>query len=164
MDTMKAVVCTKYGPPEVLRIAQYEKPVPRDDEILIKIRATSVTNSDIFIRSSKVAPRLLIPFRIMIGIRKPRKEIIGEVFSGIVTQVGSKIRRFRVGDQVYGLTGFSLGAYAEYKCMKEVDSKQGCVAIKPQNISFEEATSAAYGGLLAFQFLNRRIFSPIKKF
>lgn len=163
METMKAAICTKYGPPEVLKIAQYPKPVPREDEILIKICATSVTNSDLFIRSSKVALRLLIPFRLMIGIRKPRKAIIGEVFSGIVTQVGSKIRRFRVGDQLYGLTGFSLGAYAEYKCMKEVDSKQGCVAIKPQNISFEEATSAAYGGLLAFQFLEPANIQPHQK-
>ena len=125
MDTMKAVVCTKYGPPEVLRLAQYKKPVPKDDEILIQICATSVTNSDLFIRSSNVSLSVLIPFRIMIGILKPRKAIIGEVYSGIVTGVGSKIRRFHVGDQVYGLTGFSLGAYAEYKCMKEVDSKQG---------------------------------------
>lgn len=99
----------------------------------------------------------------MIGIRKPRKAIIGEVFSGIVAQVGSKIKRFRVGDQLYGLTGFSLGAYAEYKCMKEGDSKQRCVAIKPQNISFEEATSAAYGGLLAFQFLEPANIQPKQK-
>ena len=91
METMKAAICTKYGPPEVLRIAQYPKPVPRADEILIKICATSVTNSDLFIRSSKVSWRLLIPFRMMIGITKPRKEIIGEVFSGIVAQVGSKV-------------------------------------------------------------------------
>lgn len=163
MDTMKAVICTKYGPPEVLRIAQAEKPIPREDEILIKICATSVTNSDLFIRSSKVSWRVLIPFRMMIGIRKPRKEIIGEVFSGIVTQVGSKITRFQVGDQVYGLTGFSLGAYAEYKCMKEGDSKQGCVAIKPQNIGFAEATSAAYGGLLALQFLEPADIQPNQK-
>ncbi|MFN8488933.1 MAG: NAD(P)-dependent alcohol dehydrogenase [Caldilineaceae bacterium] len=163
METMKAAICTKYGPPEVLRIAQYQKPVPREDEILIKVCATSVTNSDLFIRSSKVALGVLIPFRMMIGITKPRKEVIGEVFSGIVTQVGSKITRFHVGDQVYGLTGFSLGAYAEYKCMKEVDSKQGCVAIKPQNISFEEATSAAYGGLLAFQFLEPAAIQPKQK-
>lgn len=163
METMKAAICTKYGPPEVLKIAQYPKPLPREDEILIKVYATSVTNSDLFIRSSKVALRLLIPFRLMIGIRKPRKAIIGEVFSGIVTQVGAKITRFRVGDQVYGLTGFSLGAYAEYKCMKEGDSKQGCVAIKPQNISFEEATSAAYGGLLALQFLEPADIQPKQK-
>ena len=155
METMKAVVCTKYGPPEVLRIVQYKKPIPKDDEVLISIYATSVTNSDIFIRSSKVALRLLIPFRIMMGVRKPRKEIIGEVLSGVVSEVGSKITRFHVGDHVFGLTGFSVGAYAEYKCMKEVDSKQGCLSIKPKNITFEEATSAAYGGLLAFQSLEK---------
>lgn len=163
METMKAVVYTNYGPPEVLRIAQYAKPIPKADEILIKICATSVTNSDIFIRSSKVSPQLLIPFRLMIGIRKPRKAIIGEVFAGIVDEVGAKITRFRVGDPVYGLTGFSLGAYAEYKCMKEVDSKQGCVAIKPHNISFEEATAAAYGGLLALQFLEKAALQPNAK-
>jgi NADPH:quinone reductase-like Zn-dependent oxidoreductase len=163
VETMKAVVCTKYGPPEVLRIVEYKKPIPKDDEVLINICATSVTNSDIFIRSSRVSLRFLIPMRIMIGIRKPRKEIIGEVLSGIVAEIGSKITRFHVGDRVYGLTGFSLGAYAEYKCMKEVDSKQGCLSIKPQNISFEEATSAAYGGLLAFQFLERADVQPNEK-
>ena len=163
METMKAVVCTKYGSPEVLRIVQYKKPIPKDDEVLINIYATSVTNSDIFIRGSKVSLQFLIPMRIMIGIRKPRKEIIGEVFSGIVTEIGSKITHFHVGDHVYGLTGYSLGAYAEYKCMKEVDSKQGCLSIKPQNISFEEATSAAYGGLLAFQFLEKADIQPNEK-
>jgi NADPH:quinone reductase-like Zn-dependent oxidoreductase len=163
VETMKAVVCTKYGPPEVLRIVDYRKPIPKDDEVLINICATSVTNSDIFIRSSRVSLRFLIPMRIMIGIRKPRKEIIGEVLSGIVAEIGSKITRFHVGDRVYGLTGFSLGAYAEYKCMKEVDSKQGCLSIKPQNTSFEEATSAAYGGLLAFQFLEEAGVQPNEK-
>lgn len=163
MDTMKAAICTRYGPPEVLQIVQYQKPVPRDDEILIKICATSVTNSDLFIRSSRVLPQLLIPFRIMIGIRKPRKAIIGEVFSGIVAQAGAKITRFHVGDPVYGLTGFSLGAYAEYKCMREFDSKQGCVALKPHNISFEAATSAAYGGLLALQSLEPAHIQPGQK-
>lgn len=163
METMKAAICTKYGPPEVLKLSQYKKPIPRADEVLIQICATSVTNSDIFIRSSKVAPQLLIPFRLMIGITKPRKAIIGEVFAGVISAVGSKIRRFRVGDQVFGLTGFSLGAYAEYKCMKEIDSKQGCLAIKPKNLNFAEATSAAYGGLLAFQFLEPVQVQPQQK-
>lgn len=163
METMKAVVCARYGLPDVLKIARCQKPIPGDDEVLISIRATSVTNSDIFIRSSKVSPRLLIPFRIMIGITKPRNAIIGQVFAGVVAQAGSKIRRFQLGDQVYGLTGFSLGAYAEYKCMKEADSKQGCVAIKPHNISFEEATSAAYGGLLALQCLEQADIQPRQK-
>jgi NADPH:quinone reductase-like Zn-dependent oxidoreductase len=163
METMKAVICTKYGPPEVLRIAQWPKPVPRADEIRVRICATSVTNSDIFIRSSQVSLGVLIPFRLMIGIRKPRKAIIGEVFAGLVDEVGAQISRFRVGDAVYGLTGFSLSAYAEYKCMKAVDSKQGCVAIKPSNLSFEDATAAAYGGLLALQFLEKAALQPNDK-
>jgi NADPH:quinone reductase-like Zn-dependent oxidoreductase len=152
---MKAIICKKYGPPENLEIVEYKDPKPKDDEVLIKIYATSVTNSDLFIRGSNVPFRMLIPFRLMIGISKPRNEIIGEVFSGIIEKVGTKIKRFKIGDQVYGLTGMSLGAYADYKCMKEIDSKKGCIAIKPSNISFEEATAAAYGGLLAFQFLEK---------
>lgn len=152
---MKAIFCTKYGPPEVLQIKEYAKPIPKKDEVLIKIYATSVTDSDIFIRSSKVALGILIPFRLMLGIRKPRNPIIGEVFAGEIEFAGSDIKRFKVGDQVYGFTGFSLGAYADYKCMKEKDSKRGCLAIKPKNISFEEATSAAYGGLLAVQFMDK---------
>lgn len=155
MDIMKAVICTKYGPPEVLQIQECNKPIPMKDDVLIRIYATSVTDSDIFIRSARVPLRILIPFRIMMGIRKPRNPIIGEVFSGEIEFAGSDIKRFKVGDQVYGFTGFSLGAYAEYKCMKEKDSKRGCLVIKPINVSFEEATSAAYGGLLALQFLDK---------
>jgi NADPH:quinone reductase-like Zn-dependent oxidoreductase len=160
---MKAIICTKYGSPDVLKIVEYKKPVPKDDEVLIKIYATSVTNSDIFIRSSNIPLKFRIPMRIMIGITRPRNEIIGEVFSGEVVQIGSKIKRFHVGDQVYGLTGLSLGAYADYKCMKEIDSKQGCIALKPKNISFEEATSAAYGGLLALQYLEKGNIQPKQK-
>jgi NADPH:quinone reductase-like Zn-dependent oxidoreductase len=155
MSTMKAVVCRKYGAPDVLQIAENKKPIPKDNEVLIKIYGASVTNSDIFIRSSKVPLRLLIPMRIMIGITKPRNEIIGEVFAGVIESAGSEIKRFAAGDRVYGLTGMSLGAYADYKCMSEKDSKRGCIAILPKNISFEEATSAAYGGLLALQFLEK---------
>jgi NADPH:quinone reductase-like Zn-dependent oxidoreductase len=160
---MKAIICKKYGPPENLEIVEYKDPIPKNDEVLIKIYATSVTNSDIFIRSSNVPYSMLIPFRLMIGISKPRNEIIGEVFSGVIEKVGSRIERFKVGDQVYGLTGMSLGAYADYKCMKEKDSKKGCIAIKPSNISFEEATAAAYGGLLAFQYLEKGNIHPNQK-
>jgi len=159
METMKAIVCEKYGLPEVLKIAQRKKPMPKKNEMLIKIYATSVTNSDIFIRSSHVDPQLIVPFRLMMGFTRPRNPILGEVFSGVVESTGSGIWRFGVGDHVYGLTGFSLGAYADYLCMKETDSKKGCVALKPKNISFEEATSAAYGGLLAFQSLEKRNIS-----
>ena len=160
VETMKAAVCTRYGPPEVLKVVERRKPVPRDDEVLIRIRAASVTNSDIFIRGSRIPLLMLVPMRIMMGIRKPRNEILGEVLSGTIEAIGPRITRFHVGDHVYGLTGFSLGAYAEYKCMKDVDSKQGCLAIKPRNLSFEEATSAAYGGLLSFQFLEKAGVQP----
>jgi NADPH:quinone reductase-like Zn-dependent oxidoreductase len=160
METMKAIICEKYGPPEVLKIEQRNKPIPEKDEVLIKIYAAAVTNSDLFIRSSHVPLRMLIPFRLMMGLRKPRHSIIGEVFSGEIEFAGSEIKRFKAGDRVYGLTGFSLGAYADYKCMKEIDSKQGCLALMPKNIGFEEATSAAYGGLLAFQFMEKKEMAP----
>lgn len=160
---MKAIICKKYGPAENLEIVEYRKPIPEDDEVLIKIYATSVTDSDIFIRTSNVPISVLIPFRLMIGIFRPRNKIIGEVFSGVIEQIGTRIKRFKVGEQVYGLTGMSLGAYADYKCMKETDSKKGCIALKPNNITFEEATSAAYGGLLAFQFLEKGNIQPKQK-
>jgi NADPH:quinone reductase-like Zn-dependent oxidoreductase len=155
METMKAIICTRYGPPEVLRIGERPKPVPKVDEVLIKIYATSVTNSDIFIRGSDIPLAFRIPMRLMIGIRRPRNPIIGEVFSGEIEFAGPEIKRFKAGDRVYGLTGYSLGAYADHKCMKEVDSKRGCLAVMPKNIDFEEATAAAYGGLLAFQYLEK---------
>jgi len=152
---MKAIVCKKYGGPEVLKLEEVAKPTPNDNEVCVKIHATAVTNSDIFIRGSKLPFPIIIPFRLMIGIFKPRKSIIGLVFSGEIESIGKNIRRFKPGDNVYGLTGFSFGTYAEFMCMKEKDSKSGCITIKPGNISHEEATMAAYGGLLAFQFLEK---------
>ncbi len=152
---MKAIICTRYGPPEVLQLREVEKPTPKDDEVLIKIRATAVTASDIFIRGSQIPIRFLIPMRLYLGLTKPRKSIIGLVLAGEIESIGKDVKRFRIGDQVYGLTGFGLGAYAEYKCMKETDSTHGCLAIKPINLSYEEATVAAYGGLLAFQYVEK---------
>lgn len=152
---MKAIICTKYGPPEVLKMKEVEKPAPKDDEVLIKIFATAVTASDIFIRGSQIPIQFWIPMRIMLGFTKPRKSIIGLVLAGKIESVGKNVKRFKLGDQVYGLTGFGLGAYAEYKCMKETDSTNGCLALKPNNLSYEEATVAAYGGLLAFQYMEK---------
>lgn len=152
---MKAVVCTSYGPPEVLQLREVDQPIPSDDEVLVKIRATAVTASDIFIRGSQLPWRYRIPMRVMIGLTKPRRAIIGLVLAGEIESVGKSVKRFKIGDKVYGVTGFGLGAYAEYKCMKETDSKHGCLAHKPANISFEAATVAAYGGLLALQYLEK---------
>lgn len=151
---MKAVICNKYGPPEVLQLAEVSKPVPKENEILIEIKASAVTASDIIIRSSNIPMRYKIPMRLMIGIFKPRKSIIGIVFSGKVESVGNKTKRFSPGDEVYGMTGLNLGTYAEYTCIKETDSNTRCVSIKPKNISFEEATSAVYGGSLALQYID----------
>jgi len=127
--------------------------MPKDNEVCIKIYAAGVTASDIFIRSSNIPLRLLIPMRIMVGITKPRRPILGLVLAGKVETVGKDIERFKPGDNVYGLAGFKFGAYAEYVCLKETDSTAGSIAFKPDNISYEEATVAAYGGMLAFQFL-----------
>jgi NADPH:quinone reductase-like Zn-dependent oxidoreductase len=152
---MKAIICTKYGPPEVLQINEVEKLTPKDNEVLIKINATAVTASDIFIRGCQVSIQYWIPMRLMIGLTKPRNPIIGLVLAGEIESAGKDIKRFKPGDQVYGITGFGLGAYAEYKCMQETDSTYGCLALKPNNISCEEATVVAYGGLLAFQYLEK---------
>ena len=152
---MKAIICPKYGPPEVLQLSEIAKPSPKDDEVLIKIHATAVTASDIYIRGSQIPLRFRIPMRIVLGITKPRKAVIGLVLAGVIEQTGKNITRFKVGDKVYGLTGFSLGAYAEYTCMKETDSTKGSLSLMPSNLSYEEATAAAYGGLLAFQFMEK---------
>ncbi|MFP4023851.1 MAG: NAD(P)-dependent alcohol dehydrogenase [Thiohalospira sp.] len=152
---MKAVICEKYGEPEVLKIVEVAKPIPNDNEVCVKIYATAVTNSDIFIRSSKLPFPLIIPFRLIIGIFKPRKSIIGLVFSGEIISIGKNIKRFKPGEMVYGLSGYTLGTYAEYLCIRETDSMKGCISLKPVNISHEEATMAAYGGLLAFQYLEK---------
>jgi NADPH:quinone reductase-like Zn-dependent oxidoreductase len=157
---MRAVVCPRYGGPEVLELREVDRPRPKDDEVCVRVRATAVTASDIFIRSSDVPLRLLIPMRLMLGVTRPRKSIIGLVLAGEVESVGRAVARFAPGDQVYGLTGFSLGAYAEYTCMKESDSKHGCLALKPANLTYEESTVAAYGGLLALQFMDRGAIQP----
>lgn len=160
---MRAIVCTGYGPPDVLQLREMPKPVPDDDQVLIRVRATAVTASDIFIRSSELPWRFRIPMRLMIGITKPRGGVIGEVLAGEVEYAGKNIRRFAVGDRVCGMTGLSLGAYAEYKCMAEADSKQGCLAHMANNIDYEAATVAAYGGALALQYLERGRIGPGKK-
>ena len=159
--TMRAVHADRYGPPEVLHIDQLPVPEPKPNEIRVRILASAVTASDIFIRSAQVTPRLQIPFRLMMGITKPRQPILGFVFSGIVDATGADTSRFSPGDQVYGCTGFRLGAYAEYRCMPETDSRvHGCLAHKPATLSHEDATAAAYGGLLALQYVDRGHIQP----
>ena len=157
---MRAIVCPRYGGPDVLELREVEQPSPKDDEVCIRVMATAVTASDIFIRGSQIPLRFRIPMRLLLGITRPRRPIIGLVLAGEIASVGRDITRFKPGAQVYGLTGFGLGAYAEYKCMKETDSTYGCLALKPANVTYEEATVAAYGGLLALQYMGRGDIRP----
>ena len=152
---MKAVVCKKYGPPEVLQFKEMPKPIPKDDEVCIKNFATAVTGSDVLIRGADMPFLLRLMFRMMIGFRKPRKSILGLVFAGEIESVGKNVKRFKKGDQVYGFTGYSFGAYAEYLCISEDESKRGCLAIKPADMSYEEAAAVAYGGVLAPYFVEK---------
>jgi NADPH:quinone reductase-like Zn-dependent oxidoreductase len=157
---MRAAKCAKYGPPEVFDLVEIDIPKPKNNEIQVAVKASAVTASDIFIRSSDLPLNFKIPMRLLIGILKPRKSILGLVFAGIVEDVGSAIKRFKPGDRVFGMTGYRFGAYAEYMCIKETDSKAGCISILPDEISFKDATALAYGGSLALQFMDKGEVRP----
>ncbi len=149
---MKAIVCTKYGPPEVLQLTEVEKPAPRKNEVCIKIFATAVTASDCIIRGFKVPIGLWLPMGLALGFTRPRQPILGIVFAGEVESAGSDVKSFKKGDQVFGWDLFpAFGTYAEYKCMPE----SGMLALKPANLNYEEAAAVPYGGLLALHYLKK---------
>ena len=148
---MKAAICTKYGPPEVLHITMVEKPVPKDNEILVKIIASAVNSGDVRVRGLVVEGFLRIIMRLVLGFTKPRKPILGNVFSGIVEQVGKNVNNFKIGHEVYGLTGFGFGTYAEYICV----SDKSVITQKPSNATFEEAAAICFGGQTAYYFLEK---------
>jgi len=153
---MKAIVCTKYGPPEVLQLKEVEKPVPNDNEVLIKIHAASATVSDSLVRSGKVNFLLWLPMRIFVGFKRPRRPILGLELAGEVEQIGNNVKRFKIGDNVFAFTGKRFGAYAEYTCLPEdgVYMPGDCiVALKPSNLTFEEAAASPTRGTLALHFL-----------
>jgi NADPH:quinone reductase-like Zn-dependent oxidoreductase len=148
---MKAIVCTKYGPPDVLQLKEVEKPTPKDHEVLVKIHATSVHIGDMRLRSFTVPPLFRLPFRISMGFRGPRKRILGEEFAGEIEAVGKDVKRFRESDQVFGDTGAVLGAYAEYVCLPE----NGTLATKPESRTYEEAAAGPVSTLAALYYLRR---------
>lgn len=156
---MKAIVYSEYGAPEVLRLAEVETPMPRDNEIRVRVRATSVTVGDLWARNFKaISPRefsmpfpLWIPSRMFFGISKPRISILGSEFAGEVESVGKDVNRFKKGDAVFGYRGQSMGANAEYLCIPE----NGMVAHKPANMTHEEAAAVPYGALTALSLLRK---------
>ncbi len=153
---MKAIIIEKYGEPEVLKLKNIEKPTPKPDEVLIKIKATSVTASDVLIRSLKVPFLYRIMVQLIFGFGRPRNPILGMVASGVVADKGAAVTKFNVGDEVFAYCSMPpmklrFGSYAEYICLPE----EWNLALKPTNISFEEAAAIPYGGLLATHLINK---------
>ena len=148
---MKAIVCTKYGSPDVLQLKEVEKPIPKDNEVLIKIYATTVTKYDCWSRSCTAPTGFWLPSRIASGIRKPKITILGIELAGEIESIGKDVKKFKEGNQVYGFTGESMGTHAEYICMPE----DGALAIKPANMTYEEAAAVLQGALTALFFLRK---------
>jgi NADPH:quinone reductase-like Zn-dependent oxidoreductase len=145
---MKAIVWTKYGSPDVLQLKEIEKPTPKEDEVLIRIYATTVTAGDCEMRSLKFPIYLSLPMRIWLGFKKPRRNTIpGTELAGEIESVGVDVKRFKEGDQVFGSAGFGFGANAEYICLpEEPEEMEGGVVIKPANMTYEQAAAVPFGG------------------
>jgi NADPH:quinone reductase-like Zn-dependent oxidoreductase len=156
---VKAIICPKYGPPDVLRLEEVEKPAPRPDEVLIRVHATTATRGDCELRGIKVPISLQPLVRMGFGFRGPRKKILGQELAGEVESMGEDVTRFKRGDQVFAFTGFRLGAYAEYDCLPE----KGLIATKPSNMTYEEAAAVPVGGLHAIHMLNKAAIQSDQK-
>ncbi len=151
---MRAIVCTDYGPPDVLQLRDVPKPVPKDNEVLVRIRATTVSAADCELRRFDFAPWIWVPIRLAFGIRRPRQPVLGQELAGDVEAVGRDVRSLKKGDRVFAATGIGLRAYAEYICLRE-HPQTGAIATMPANLSYEEAAAVPYGGGEALEFLRK---------
>lgn len=150
-EKMRAIICTKYGSPEVLQIKEIEKPISKSNEVLIRNKAFTVTLYDTWGRTATAPPGFGLLSRLATGIRRPKQAIFGTELAGEIESVGENVTKFKQGDQVFAFTGMDLGAYAEYHCIPE----DGMLSIKPTNMTFEEAAAVPYGALTAYYFLRK---------
>jgi NADPH:quinone reductase-like Zn-dependent oxidoreductase len=148
---MKAIVCTRYGSPDVLQIKEVAIPAPNDREVLIKTYATTVTSGDWRVRSLNVPAGFGLIMRLVFGVSRPKQPILGTELAGVVESVGKDVSKFKVGDQVFAFSDAAMGCHAEYKCMPE----DGAMAFKPANLTYDEAAALSFGGTTALDFLRR---------
>jgi len=156
---LRAIEARAYGPPEVLELVDLPKPVPKSNQVLIKIHAATVTAGDCEMRRFDFPAFMWLPLRLALGLTKPRQKIFGQEFAGEVESVGAQVTAFKIGDKVFGNTGFGFGAWAEYKAV----SAKGAIALSPANASFEEAACIPTGGQNALHFLRRANITPGQK-
>ena len=148
---MKAAVYERYGPPEVLHLKEVKKPVPKDNEVLIRIRATTVTSGDWRVRSLAMPLGFRLIARLVFGVWRPRQPVLGTELAGEIERVGKNVSLFKVGDPVFAFCGAAMGCHAEYKCLPE----EAALAVKPPNLSFDEAAAMSFGGTTALSFFRR---------
>lgn len=152
---MKAVIYKKYGPPTVLEVIETDKPKPKDDEILVKIHAATVTSGDVRLRASDFPPLFWLPARLICGLFGTKKKILGHELDGTVEAIGKNVTKFKEGDAIFGTTTMlKTGSYAEYICLPE-EWKNGVVALKPKNLSFKEAAALPVGAMTAMFLLEK---------
>lgn len=154
---MKAAICTAYGPPEVLQIREVDKPVPKNNELLVKVMASAVNSGDVRIRGLRAPGILPLLMRFMFGFSKPRS-VLGMMFSGIVEEVGDSVEKFKPGDEIFGSCGMRMGAHAEYVGLQE----KAVLAKIPPNASFEEAAAILFGGMTSLYFLQKAGIRSLK--
>lgn len=148
---MKVAAYARYGPPEVVHLKEMEKPEPKADEVLIRVRATTVNSGDWRVRSLVVPAGFGLLSRLFFGYSRPRQPILGTELAGTVEAIGPAVKHFKAGDEVFAFSGVGMGCHVEYKCMRA----DGRVVPKPQNLSFDEAAALSFGGTTALSFLRR---------